>query len=218
MLDPAPVSRADYLVVKSTYGDRKHDPRDPRGRASRDHHRDRPPRRHGSYPRLCRWPSTNAPLSPAAASSKPSVYRVCRSSSIAPWPSTQATFSVSHIEDHRLSRRPSAVPRARLRAMFTTVEKSKTLNVSPMPKMIISASGMATGGRVLHHLKHSCPNPKNTILFSGFQAGGTRGEAMTHGAELVKIHGEYVPVRAEVQNLRYAVGPRRRGRDHGLVT
>jgi len=70
-----------------------------------------------------------------------------------------------------------------------------------MPKVIISASGMATGGRVLHHLKLLAPDPKNTILFAGFQAGGTRGAAMTAGAERVKIHGSYVPVRAEVANL-----------------
>ena len=70
-----------------------------------------------------------------------------------------------------------------------------------MPKAIISASGMATGGRVIHHLKSYAPDPKNTILFAGFQAGGTRGAAMMAGAESIKIHGEYVPVRAEVSNL-----------------
>ena len=70
-----------------------------------------------------------------------------------------------------------------------------------MPKLIISASGMATGGRVLHHLKIYAPDPRNTILFAGYQAGGTRGAALIAGAERVKIHGEYIPVRAEVQNL-----------------
>ena len=60
---------------------------------------------------------------------------------------------------------------------------------------------MATGGRVLHHLKVFAPDPRNTILFAGFQAGGTRGDAMTRGAQSVKIHGAYVPIRAEVANL-----------------
>ena len=60
---------------------------------------------------------------------------------------------------------------------------------------------MATGGRVLHHLKVLAPDARNTILFAGFQAGGTRGDAMTKGAESVKIHGAYVPIRAEVANL-----------------
>lgn len=81
------------------------------------------------------------------------------------------------------------------------VEESKRLDTNPMPKIIISASGMATGGRVLHHLKRYAPERKNTILSAGFQAGGTRGAAMTGGAESVKIHGAYVPVRAEVDNL-----------------
>jgi metallo-beta-lactamase family protein len=70
-----------------------------------------------------------------------------------------------------------------------------------MPKVIISASGMATGGRVLHHLKQLAPDPRNTILFTGFQAGGTRGAALVGGAESVKIHGAHVPVRAKVVNL-----------------
>jgi metallo-beta-lactamase family protein len=70
-----------------------------------------------------------------------------------------------------------------------------------MPKIIISASGMATGGRVLHHLKNFAPDPRNTILFAGFQAGGTRGAAMVAGADSIKMHGEYVPVRAKVSNL-----------------
>ena len=78
---------------------------------------------------------------------------------------------------------------------------SKALTANPMPKVIISASGMATGGRVLHHLKRYAPDPKNTILFAGFQAGGTRGAAMISGADSIKIHGGYVPVRAQVANL-----------------
>jgi metallo-beta-lactamase family protein len=87
-------------------------------------------------------------------------------------------------------------------AIYTRrVEESKALTANPMPKIIISASGMATGGRVLHHLKRYAPDPKNTILFAGFQASGTRGAAMVAGAESIKMHGEYVSVRAQVSNL-----------------
>jgi metallo-beta-lactamase family protein len=82
-----------------------------------------------------------------------------------------------------------------------SVDDSKALTANPVPKIIVSASGMATGGRVLHHLKRYAPDPKSTILFAGFQAGGTRGAAMVAGADSVKIHGEYVPVRAAVRNL-----------------
>jgi metallo-beta-lactamase family protein len=67
--------------------------------------------------------------------------------------------------------------------------------------IIVSASGMATGGRVLHHLQAFAPDPRNLILFAGFQAAGTRGAALVEGADSIKIHGEYVPVRAEVCNL-----------------
>ena len=67
--------------------------------------------------------------------------------------------------------------------------------------MLFRSSGMATGGRVVHHLKAFAPDPKNTILFAGFQAAGTRGAAILAGVGSVKIHGEYVPVCAEVQVL-----------------
>jgi metallo-beta-lactamase family protein len=67
--------------------------------------------------------------------------------------------------------------------------------------VIIAASGMATGGRVLHHLKAFAPDRRNTILFAGFQAGGTRGAIIVGGAPTVRIHGQDVPVRAEVAML-----------------
>lgn len=67
--------------------------------------------------------------------------------------------------------------------------------------IILAGSGMGTGGRVIHHFKAFAPDARNTILFSGFQAGGTRGAAMVEGAKEIKIHGEYVPVRAEVSSI-----------------
>jgi metallo-beta-lactamase family protein len=81
------------------------------------------------------------------------------------------------------------------------VEGSKAITANTYPKIVISASGMATGGRVLHHLKAYAPNQKNTILFSGFQAAGTRGRSMLEGSTEIKIHGEWIPVRAEVDDL-----------------
>ena len=80
-------------------------------------------------------------------------------------------------------------------------EASKAVTADPTPKIIVSASGMATGGRVLHHLVHYAPDARNTILFVGYQAAGTRGAAMTGGAESIRIHGQDIPVRAAVQNL-----------------
>lgn len=84
---------------------------------------------------------------------------------------------------------------------ISSVEESKKLNERRGPMIIIAASGMATGGRVLHHLKAFAPDPKNSIVFVGFQAGGTRGDTITRGIQEVKIHGEYIPIRAEVSRL-----------------
>jgi metallo-beta-lactamase family protein len=83
-----------------------------------------------------------------------------------------------------------------------TVEQSKAINSSTMPKIIISASGMATGGRVLHHLKNYMGDRRNTILFTGFQAGGTRGDRMLKGEAEIKIHGSMRPLKARVELLR----------------
>jgi metallo-beta-lactamase family protein len=105
-----------------------------------------------------------------------------------------------HIADHKLAENQCRAA-CGVAQYVRTVDESRTLTVDPVPKVIISASGMATGGRVLHHLKHYAPDRRNTILFAGFQAGGTRGAAMMAGADSVKIHGTHVPVRAEVANL-----------------
>lgn len=70
-----------------------------------------------------------------------------------------------------------------------------------MPRIILSASGRATGGRVLHHLKALAPDARNTVLLTGFQAAGTRGADLKAGARQLSIHGQRVEVRAEVESL-----------------
>ena len=79
-----------------------------------------------------------------------------------------------------------------------TVEDSKSINNPKSPCIIISASGMATGGRVVHHLEMMLPNPKHTVLMVGFQAAGTRGQSLVSGEKSLKMYGQYVPVRMEV--------------------
>jgi metallo-beta-lactamase family protein len=80
----------------------------------------------------------------------------------------------------------------------STAEESKKINASHFPCIIISSSGMVTGGRILHHLAQRLPDPKNTVVFVGFQAPGTRGATIKSGARSVKIFGEEVPIRAQV--------------------
>jgi len=80
-----------------------------------------------------------------------------------------------------------------------TPEQSKSINQFKGPMVIISASGMATGGRVLHHLKHRLPNADTTVLFAGYQAEGTRGRSLQDGAKEIKLLGEVVPVRARIK-------------------
>lgn len=82
-----------------------------------------------------------------------------------------------------------------------TREQSVALNDARYPMVIISASGMATGGRVLHHLERCLPEPHNTVLFVGFQAAGTRGQIIKSGAESVKMHGRQVRIRARIETM-----------------
>ena len=84
---------------------------------------------------------------------------------------------------------------------LNTVDESKGLNNVHEPCIIVSASGMATGGRVVHHLSRMLPKPKNTVILVGYQAFGTRGRLLGDGAEEVKIHGEMVPVRARIAQV-----------------
>ncbi|MBN2089366.1 MBL fold metallo-hydrolase [candidate division KSB1 bacterium] len=82
-----------------------------------------------------------------------------------------------------------------------TREQSIQINSVHGPGIIISASGMATGGRILHHLEQRLPHPQNTILFIGYQAEGTRGRTILEGKSEVKIHGNYVPVQAKIEQI-----------------
>ena len=80
-------------------------------------------------------------------------------------------------------------------------EESKSINKQKKPAIIISSSGMATAGRILHHLTQRLPHEENTVLFIGYQAEGSRGRTILDGSDKVKIHGHYVPVRAHVETV-----------------
>jgi metallo-beta-lactamase family protein len=85
--------------------------------------------------------------------------------------------------------------------LVRTVEESARLNQPRQPCIILSAAGMATGGRVVHHLMAQLPDPRNLILLPGYQVPGTRGASLLAGATAIKAHGRYVPVRAQVVGL-----------------
>jgi metallo-beta-lactamase family protein len=199
MVDPASVDRTDYLLVESTYGNRRHDRRDPADALADAV---------GSV--VARGGTVVIPAFAVGRVQSLLVHfeRLKAAGRLAnvpifldsPMATDASEIFCNNIRDHKLSeaecRRSCAVAH-----YVRSVEESKALTANPAPKVIISASGMATGGRVLHHLKRYAPDRKNAVLFVGFQAGGTRGAAMMSGVESIKIHGEYVPVRAEVKNL-----------------
>lgn len=196
---PTEVTRADYLVVESTYGDRRHDPADPQQRLAEVINRTAA--------------RGGAVIVPAFAVGRAQslmylIHLLKAARAIPDLPvflnSPMAVDATrvyhNHPGEHRLTPTECDAMSAVAKIIFSA-EESKALNLRKGPMIIISASGMATGGRVVHHLKAFAPDPKNTILFAGFQAGGTRGAAMLNGAEAVKIHGQYVPVRAEIVSI-----------------
>src|SRR5690606_28348038 len=85
--------------------------------------------------------------------------------------------------------------------LCSKVEESKALNRLKGPAIIISSSGMMTGGRILHHLKQRLPSPKNTVVLGGYMAMGTRGRLLQDGAPFLRMHGQEIPVRAAVENV-----------------
>lgn len=199
MVDPEPVPGADYLVIESTYGDRVHPHMDP-GAALKEVI-ERTVRRGGTI------------IIPAFAIGRTQsllyqLWRLKKAGEIELVPiyvdspmATNATGLVSaHMADQRLN--PADCRDAFSMATYVRdVEESKALSGNRMPKVIISASGMATGGRVLHHIKAFGGDPRNTIVFAGFQTKGTHGREMVDGVREVKIHGQWMEIRAEVADL-----------------
>ena len=197
--DPEPPARADYVIVESTYGDRRHDRVDP-SRALGDHI-ERCIRRGGTVviPAFAvgRVQSLLYHLSRLRADGRLRDAPIYLDS---PMAIDASGLMCDFMDEHRLSR-AACEAACGVAHYVREVEESKALTADATPKVIISASGMATGGRVVHHLKRFAPDERNLILFSGFQAAGTRGAALVSGARTIKIHGEHVPVHAEVANL-----------------
>lgn len=200
MPPPRGLARADYLVVESTYGDRLHSADDPADELA------------AVVGRTCERGGVVIVPSFAVGRAQTLLYllqtlrqagRIPRSIPIylnSPMAINATEVFREHVRDHRLS--TSQCEAMCAAAIYVnSVEDSKALNEKRGPMIIISASGMATGGRVLHHLRAFAGDHRNTVLFAGYQAAGTRGEAMLHGAKEIKIHGQLVAVRAEVAQI-----------------
>ncbi len=203
--DPEPPPEADYLVVESTYGDRSHPPdtaADALGREVRA-----AVARGGAIVipsfAIGRTQEVLFLLRQLEQEGRIPILPVFVDSPMA----TDATpVYRAHREDHDLEMDAlldrGVEPLCPAKLSFTrTVEQSKAINRVHGPCIIVSASGMASGGRVLHHLARRLPEPSTTVLLVGFQAVGTRGASLQAGAPTIRIHGTDVPVRARVLSL-----------------
>jgi metallo-beta-lactamase family protein len=202
--DPVSVQTADILLCESTYGDRVHEP-DDRGRrlaaiingaADRGGKLIIPAFAIGRVEEVLYWidqleRTRQIPVLPVFVDS----------------PMAIEALKYYRARAHELDAdlrpaygRTCAFCTERMQTVATP-EESKRLTASKAPAIVISSSGMATGGRVLHHLKAALPDPQNTVLFVGFQPAGTRGRQLVDGAREVKMHGIMVPVAAHIERL-----------------
>ena len=203
--DPTPIESADYLLVESTYGDRLHDSSDAReelaavvrdtsgrggvvlipsfavGRTQELLYILRELEDAGRIPTLPVY--VDSPMAIDAT-------RILMK------------YPEEHDVDMSREQKAGADPLNCREVNFVrSAELSKTLNGMRYPMIVIASSGMATGGRILHHLAHRLPDSRNTVLFVGYQAEGTRGRSLLEGARQLKIHGQMVDVRAEIKML-----------------
>ena len=202
MVDPDSVAEADVLLVESTYGNRVHPADDPRERLTTAVKRAAAQKGWLLIPAF------------AVGRSQEILYDLRELEATGAIPSLpvyldspmgiQATvIYATHREEHDATltavEKDGTRPFAPRRLTLTrTVDESKRLNDAAGPGIIVAGSGMATGGRILHHLKRLLPDPRTTVLFVGYQAAGTRGRILKDGATEIKMLGTMVPVRAQI--------------------
>jgi metallo-beta-lactamase family protein len=200
MKNPSYIQDADYLILESTYGDRLHEKTDPVEELKKIINETVA---HGGKI-----------IIPAFAVGRAQEILYCIdklkkdkaiSANIPIYLDSPMSINVTSLlckypNEHRLS--PEYCKSMCNVAKYTrTVEESKAIIGYNGPSVIISASGMATGGRILHHFKAFIGDNRNTIVFTGFQAGGTRGDRILRGEKEIKIHGAMYPVRARIEEL-----------------
>lgn len=199
MHPPAPIEHADCIVVESTYGDRLHPHDDTEHELGLIINRT-----------IARGGSVVLP-SFAVGRAQALLYAIWRLKQQhaipdlpvfldSPMAINLTEIYHRHRNEHRLSDQ-ECNGMFEVAKMVRTVEESRALNDIRFPSIIISASGMATGGRVLHHLRRLAPDRRNSIIFAGYQAGGTRGARMVAGERTIRIFGEEVNINAEIHSL-----------------
>jgi metallo-beta-lactamase family protein len=204
--DPAPVYHADYLLIESTYGDRVHPPEDPLEELA------------SVINETARRGGMVVIPSFAVGRTQTLLYLI-RDLKVrgiiqdlpvfvdSPMAQRVTEVFCQHIdvfdeEAMAVFKKTGKCPVLCPNMEFVhTSNDSQKINNMRFPAIIVSASGMATGGRILHHLKYRLPDSRNTVLFVGYQSVGTRGRLLKDGAREIKIHGEMVPVRAKIRNL-----------------
>ena len=227
--DPTTVNGADYLLVESTYGDRAHERDDDGARLADIVNRTAekggkliiPSFAIGRVEELLYWlkhleTAKRIPVMPVfldspMASAALATYRK-RAQELDPEMRPEALDDKAPHDEAapqppEIRRRQAGQEREM--CLFCTerfhviasVDESKQLTASRVPSIVISSSGMAEGGRVLHHLKAALPDARNTVLFAGYQGEGTRGRRLVNGEKRVKIHGEWVDVAAAVERI-----------------
>lgn len=196
---PEPPPAVDYLVIESTYGDRLHENVDPKDKLAEVINRT-----------VKRGGTVILPTFTVGRTQNILYYLyLLRKNQIIPdvpvfldSPMAEEATKVllKHYEEHRLPE-SECVAACNMVRYVASVEDSKKIDTYAFPKIIISASGMATGGRVLHHIKVFGGDARNAILFTGYQAAGTRGASMLQGKKEIKMLGEIVKINAEVVAL-----------------
>ena len=203
MVDPEPALEADVLLVESTYGDRLHPAGEPAAELMASVRRAADRRGWLLVPAFAvgRAQQLLYDLRRLEEERRIPVLPVYLDSPMA----IQATVAyAAHREEHDAElaalEQGGVRPFAPRRLVLTrTVEDSKRLNGVDGPGILLAGSGMATGGRILHHLKRLLPDPRTTVLLAGYQAPGTRGRLLKDGARQVRMLGVDVPVRAEIR-------------------
>lgn len=199
ILAPAPLPDSDYVVIESTYGNRRHIDQHPRVEML------------SAIQSIIKDKSTLLIPAFAVGRAQEIIYHIARLKSdhripeIPVYLDSPMATSVTDLyhrypKEHRLSADTFRLISNGVRYV-QSVDESKQLDAESGPRIIISASGMATGGRVLHHIKALAANPRNIILFAGYQAAGTRGATLVSGIKEIKIHGQYIRVEAQVLKL-----------------